>query len=233
MFQFRFTPSTIQWQMVLRWMEEKSKRCRYLSIFHFESASRKYCIHFRKCQRIRIGCSGMWDFWQLPLFASLDDNVSRLANFEWEGLLFVKHGIRPYSPCCFCMVQMVVFSRNKYVTNRSPVHCLNALLDRRNGFVIAQQKGSKLVIVPIIPVLHDILLVDIHEVGDIYAIFCYEPLHFLSLGVSKLLKECLFNRLSDPHKSSKSITFSFWKQKMFPMIKKLVFGQLNWILKHL
>lgn len=86
-------------------------------------------------------------------------------------------------------------------------------------------KVSELSRLPIPPVIYDFSLVGIHESVDIYAIFRFDSLHCLPSGVSKLLKEWLFNVLSDPNHSSCSTTLSSGKPIAFSMIKKLVLEQ--------
>lgn len=50
----------------------------------------------------------------------------------------------------------------------------------------------------LLPILSSFFFVIIHSLVDMYAVFRFEPTHFLSLGISKLLKDCDLNMLSAP-----------------------------------
>lgn len=84
---------------------------------------------------------------------------------------------------------------------------------------------------PILPVVHDFLLV-----GTMSPCMFSQYLvlsHCIASGweFQKIWKECVLNRLSHPNKSSYSTTVSSVKPETFPMIKKMVFEQLNRFLK--
>lgn len=51
------------------------------------------------------------------------------------------------------------------------------------------------------PILSIFPFAGVHPSVKLYAIFRFEPMHVLSLGVSNMIKECLVNILGDASKS--------------------------------
>lgn len=120
---------------------------------------------------------------------------------ECEELPSVKRRRRSSSPSHCSIIQKEDLKRNKCVMVESLNRSFNHFLDYKTRTVIAQQKVSQLSLLPIFRALHDFPFVEFHETVNICTIFRFEPLPYLSLGISKLLKEYLFNRLSDAKKS--------------------------------
>lgn len=83
--------------------------------------------------------------------------------------------------------------------------------------------------VPLVP--HIFAIVGVYPSVDIYAIFTVEPMHMPSLGVCRLLKECLMNMLSNDKKTRNAMRKSNRKPKPFYKIKKIVLFERNKFLK--
>lgn len=78
----------------------------------------------------------------------------------------------------------------------------------------------------------DFPFVGIHPMADIYAIFDFDPMHVLSLGRSKLLKECFVLMLSDEMESKSVVQTMSRVNKTFRELRILVLQALNKFLKN-
>lgn len=77
------------------------------------------------------------------------------------------------------------------------------------------------------PVLVSFPKLAIHPSVDMYAVFRYEPMHNLSLGVSNILKLLLFTIVKDCYRTSKSICTMYGAPKPFNALRKYIFHKLN------
>lgn len=79
----------------------------------------------------------------------------------------------------------------------------------------------------ILPVFSRFAFMGVSPVVDIYAIFRVEPMHTLSLGISKNLKECAVMILKDEERTSSAIPFLNWTARTFNKMKKAILNVLN------
>lgn len=84
---------------------------------------------------------------------------------------------------------------------------------------------NKLSMLLVLPVFHTFSLVKVYHSVDIYAVFKVESLHMLSLGGSRLLKECLINMLSDDKKTTIARRKSNGEPKLFNQNKRIVLSE--------
>lgn len=74
-------------------------------------------------------------------------------------------------------------------------------------------------------------MVGIHLLADIYAIFRFEPMYALSVGVSRLLKERLINLLSDDEATTAATRKTNSNPEAFKQIKGTAFKELKKFLR--
>lgn len=89
-----------------------------------------------------------------------------------------------------------------------------------------QFKFQELLMLSVIRILHLFSLVGVHSSVAIYVIFMFNPMHVLSLGISRLFKECLINVLDDTEATintfkSKSDTLESFKQVEIYVLSKV------------
>lgn len=65
---------------------------------------------------------------------------------------------------------------------------------------------------PCLPILDRFPFAGIHPSVHVYVVFRLEPMHVLSLGISKLLEECVLNMLSDSERK-KSLILTIQQQE--------------------
>lgn len=123
-------------------------------------------------------------------------------------------------------VLLKMLASNRTAQKRDLSSCKSLLLRLQAGFCIPEQNVCELSLLPIPPVLHDFPLLRLHESVDTYAIFYFEPLHFLSLGLIEVLKKCLYRYFSNPDSRSTAPNNTSRDPKPFYVIQKRV---LNWL----
>lgn len=82
---------------------------------------------------------------------------------------------------------------------------------------------------PAPPLLHTFRIVGFHPTVHIYAVFRVDPMHVLSLGVSKLLKEFLINMSSNDKRTTISMRKSIGNCKGFDQTTTIVPSEQNTI----
>lgn len=75
--------------------------------------------------------------------------------------------------------------------------------------------------------LHTTLFDDIRLGVDIFPIFRFDPMHFLSLRISRTLKECLIKYLAGKIQTSTAIKWKSGKSKSFLTICAQILSSLN------
>lgn len=93
------------------------------------------------------------------------------------------------------------FRMNKKMDRRTLIFSKNLVTSFLNGSVNVYIKLKSFSMLAILPLLHSFLLMAVNESVDMYFIFRFEPLNFLSLGLSRTLKEYLYKYLCDPQKN--------------------------------
>lgn len=83
------------------------------------------------------------------------------------------------------------------------------------------------------PVLHRFPFVGIAPSLEYYQLFSYEPLHNLHLGISKMLKKVIVERLKDDDLTSSAVRYANGNPKPFPSIRGIVLSGANQILKQM
>lgn len=84
---------------------------------------------------------------------------------------------------------------------------------------------------PVLLVLHTFSTVEAHRSVEIYAVLRLESMHVLSFGVSRLLKKCLINMLSDDMKTVIALRKSDEDSRPFNQNKRIVLSELNKFLR--
>lgn len=64
---------------------------------------------------------------------------------------------------------------------------------------------NELSLLPVPPVLHNIPMVEVNLSVGLYAVFRVWPVHALSHGVNRLLKECFMHMLCDNQKTTNAM----------------------------
>lgn len=77
------------------------------------------------------------------------------------------------------------------------------------------------------PVLADFPLVGIHPYNDVFAIYRFESMYHIPLGLSKMLQNCINWILSDKRTTPKSMISETGSAKNFRPIKKKVINAKN------
>lgn len=149
---------------------------------------------------------------------------------EAEDLLAVKRGTQCESPCHVCLVRKENLPFSCTATARS-VHeteiMLSKLKQQTPGIDEEFQRKSMLSIPPL---LSTFPMMSIHSSVDLYTLFRFEPMHNLSLGISKLLKECCVLMLKDSERTSPAMCTMTGVPRPFNFIRKEVLHTLNKLL---
>lgn len=107
---------------------------------------------------------------------------------ECEDMFSVKHSTTALTQCHKSWFSKSNFSSNKTAKENLCGMSWNAHQSENGSEGFLQQNGR----IPMIPVLQKCPFFRIHSSVDIFAIFRFQPLHFLASEVSKTLKECMF-----------------------------------------
>lgn len=68
---------------------------------------------------------------------------------------------------------------------------------------------------PWLLIVGSIPFLDVHPSDDMYAVFPLKPMHILSLGISILIEEYVFNMLSDLARTPSSMLSSQQQEKSY------------------
>ena len=119
---------------------------------------------------------------------------------ESKDLTSVKNGNSSMRNCHRCLAKTENF--NRYTTEEkrngeNTVTLITTAVQLRNNGKMkqAEQKLHEYLLIEQIPVLFNFPFIGGHKTLDMHALFAYEPLHNLHLGVSKELNTCLSERL--------------------------------------
>ena len=147
---------------------------------------------------------------------------------EAEDLLGLKRGNQTPSPCYQCLVRKESMAESSFAKSRSLMHT-RRLIERLGTSENREtlEELATLSMHPILPVFADFPFVGIHESVDIYSIFDYDPMHVLSLGISRLLKECLWELLDDSNRKTSALRTSNGSKKTYKAAKRFVLQSMN------
>ena len=150
---------------------------------------------------------------------------------EAEDMLSIKRNTNTSSPCHRCLVGKESMSCVTDVAERSVGNNLKMFHSLKSGDEEVTNNFKKLSMIPVPPVLNSFPFVGIHPSVDIYAIFGFEPMHNLSLGISKLLKECTVSYLKDDKRVRTSIETLSGEGRNVSLIRKSILSLLNCFLR--
>ena len=90
-------------------------------------------------------------------------------------------------------------------------------------------------LIDLLPFLHDFPFMGLDPVLDMHIIFSFEPLHNLHLGISKLLKSCLSERLRSTELETSEVSIRGGKKKTFPFraVRMVILTGINRMLSHI
>ncbi|NJK52916.1 MAG: hypothetical protein HC936_08975 [Leptolyngbyaceae cyanobacterium SU_3_3] len=149
---------------------------------------------------------------------------------ETEDLLGIKRGGQTKFPCHQCMVR----KDKLHLSSQFPRRCIQHSRDMMERASSTSLMGRDLEqffgeesMLPLLPVLSDFPFVGTQPTLDIYSIFRYEPMHCLSLGVGRTLKECIVHMLGDEQRVSSDMRCQNGTMKSFKSIKRTVLSTLN------
>lgn len=74
-------------------------------------------------------------------------------------------------------------------------------------------------------------MVGVHSSVDLYRIFRCDPMHLLSLGVSRLLNECTSTMLRDENTCTAAMTITAGASRTFQRVRKSILHQVNIFLR--
>lgn len=158
--------------------------------------------------------------------------VSYIADIpEAEDMLSVKRGVGTYAPCHNCLDGKDQLLFSTHGEPRTVERTLAMMKDLGTGDERTVEQFKQLPMISIPPVLSHFPLVGIHPCVDTYEIFKFEPMHSLSLGVSKLLKECCAAMLSYASRNSSAMRTAAGTCRPFNHIRRSVLSLLNEFLR--
>ena len=147
---------------------------------------------------------------------------------ECEDMLSVKRNGNTISPCHRCIITKSQLPFNTNEPERSlsdSMELIGRLKNDEEGELFDELKGLSML--PIPPVFYEFPMVGLTPAVDIYAIFTFEPLHALSLGISRMLKECASRMLSDSSRFSSSLLTGNGDKRPFNTIRRTVLRAMN------
>lgn len=151
---------------------------------------------------------------------------------EAEDLLAVKRGTQCQSPCHVCLVRKEDLPFSCVGTGRSlkDTSIMVSRLNVRSPGIEEEFQSKSMLSIP--PILSQFPCMSLHPSVDIYTLFRYEPMHNLSLGISKLLKECCVYMLKDTERSSPAMCTMAGLPRSFNTIRKEILHCLNKLLRN-
>lgn len=91
--------------------------------------------------------------------------------------------------------------------------------------------NGKRFIRPVMPVLSTVLSVGVRSSLYIHLLFDFDPIQVLSLGTSKLLKECFISMLGNAERTTCAMKKRLGSSRIFKSIKRFVLESLNRFLR--
>lgn len=151
---------------------------------------------------------------------------------ESEDLSTMKRGNQTVFPCHQWLARKIQVKQYKKA-RRKAVELKKPLADHQDttanhDVLLATTQHS---IHPGMPVLPYFSFFGTYSDFDIYALFDVDPMHILSLGICRLLKECLLTKLGDVERTPVDIKTELGSSKTFKYVKRFVLQCLNKILK--
>lgn len=135
-----------------------------------------------------------------------------------EDFLSIKRVTRSISSCHDCLIKKQNLAINRTARQSYMRLCESPFLRIQAGFSIAEQKVHEFSMPPTPPVLHHFPFFGVCESVEIYTTFLFKPFHCLSLGLSKILEECLYRDLSYLKKRFTAHTYASRVVKPFSVI---------------
>lgn len=80
---------------------------------------------------------------------------------------------------------------------------------------------------PMSPVLTELPMAGVHSLVELYRIFRFDPMHVLSLGLSRLLKECTSTSPRDEYMRTSAMMSSTGSCRTFEHVKTSVLHYMN------
>lgn len=146
---------------------------------------------------------------------------------EAEDSLSVKRGNQTESPCFRCLVRKGNLADGLCGETRTLAHTKQLLTGLERGIDSVMEDLKQFSMLSIPPVLSAFPMIGVHPCVDIYDIFRFEPMHNLSLGVSKMLKDCATIMLRDENRTSPAMITSSGAPRTFKHIRRSVLHALN------
>ena len=159
---------------------------------------------------------------------------------ECKDILPVKNGNSSKRNCHRCLAETKSFNDFTSISRRDGSKTVSTILksrDLRSAGKIdaAESLLSEYSLIDMIPFLQGFPFLGKHPVLDMHIMFSYEPLHNLYLGISKLLKVCLSERLkSTSHHTSSILTRAGNRRTTsFRNVRMTILMGINKMLSHL
>lgn len=134
-------------------------------------------------------------------------------------------------PCQNCLVQKNKLNLNGFGKKWIFSEIQTFLSELKKRSVIAEHQHQQSYMLPITPVLSQFPFIGVCNLSDLYAIFRFEPMHALSVGILKMLRDCLVSYLSDSMRFSAAMKYCFFQSMPSLEISKTVLELLKELFK--
>ena len=159
---------------------------------------------------------------------------------ECKDILPVKNGNSSKRNCHRCMVDTQKFNEFTTAAPRDGNDTVSKIQEAKELRLAGRCDASdKLLdeysLVDMVPFLHGFPFIGLDPVFDMHVIFSYEPLHNLYLGISKLLKVCLSERLKSTNLQTSAILSRGGKTRTtsFRNVRMTILTGINRMLSHI
>lgn len=149
---------------------------------------------------------------------------------ETEDLLGIKRGGQTKYSCHECMKMIEKLHMSTHFLKRNAQKTQELMKSASQKSLTAkelEQYFAEESMLPLSPVLPNVLFAGAYLTVDIYSIFRYEPMHSLSLGVGRMLNEYIVYSLGDDRRLSSAMRRQNGNMRLFKSIKHTVLLTLN------
>lgn len=216
--------------------------------FEINLARPKYLGMLQKCIALILGELKTFGLEGFPCMDK--DGVHRvchpvIANYccdmpECKDILPVKNGNTSNRNCPRCIVSSKKFNEFTAAAPRDGNNTVSMIFKSRELRLAGKYDASEKLLdeyslVDMIPFLHDFPFIGLDPVLDMHIIFSYEPLHNLFLGISKLLKVCLSERLRSIVLQTSAVLTVGGKKRttFFRTVRMTILTGINRMLSHI
>lgn len=187
------------------WKNIKNKSCKGPRILLLRFVHGSIELSPRKLSNVAVSevvalSSNEWSFILHCLLVSYVADIS-----EAEDMLSVKRCTLTDWPCFRWVLPEDQFSDFVCGESRTLDRTKDIFWSFQREGVVAKEELASMSMPSTLPVLSSFTMMGIHPRVDNYSIFCVEPIRNISLGVSRILKECTVSILRDDTRTTSAI----------------------------